>query len=417
MTPPTANTTPRHQLPALTSLRFFLAFWVVIFHQSGPESLLAPYLSSMPPVVFNFLRTGYVAVGLFFALSGFVLALNYDPAAEWNRTRLLRFFVGRFSRIYPVYAAALLVSAPQVAFSFFTRGRRQGITVAAFAAQALSVFGLVQAWFPAFASAWIGPAWSLSAEAFYYACFPFIGRRLWRMRTSWALCAVVGGVWLTGLCVPALSVLIPIPHFGNAPATSTLDGADPIWTAFVKFNPLFHISEFCAGVAAAKVYLCTRDNAHRAYLVYIPALVVEALVILQAESVPYPLLHDGVLAPAHAALILGVALAGRKLPAFLSSRFLVFMGKASYSLYMIHVPVLNLTGSFWVRVLGLPFEGILCSGVVVCLQVGLACLCYSWIEAPMQERLMALVQPWLKPAPAEVTQRFPSRADAPAGTY
>ena len=59
------------QIHALTSLRGIAAWWVVLFHF---DTYLLPYI---PVAVFQFIAKGYLAVDLFFCLSGFVIFLNY----------------------------------------------------------------------------------------------------------------------------------------------------------------------------------------------------------------------------------------------------------------------------------------------------------------------------------------------------
>src|SRR5262245_31988850 len=80
-----------------------------------------------------FLSNGYLAVGLFFLLSGFILAYTYDGQIEGTRNRL-RFWEARFARIYPVYLLSLVL-----AYKFAT-----GIDWST----KLAVVGMVQAWNP-----------------------------------------------------------------------------------------------------------------------------------------------------------------------------------------------------------------------------------------------------------------------------
>src|ERR1035437_982751 len=91
----------RHNLPplrALTSLRFFAAMYVVLFHESHNPGHIVLF-----PLAARFVASGFTAVTLFFVLSGFILAYNYD------RIRSRReFWISRFARIYPVYFLSLL---------------------------------------------------------------------------------------------------------------------------------------------------------------------------------------------------------------------------------------------------------------------------------------------------------------------
>jgi hypothetical protein len=65
------------QILPLTGMRIVLAMWVVVFHQIPSDCLLGQYMGSLPRPLFSSAATGYVAVGVFFVLSGFILALNY----------------------------------------------------------------------------------------------------------------------------------------------------------------------------------------------------------------------------------------------------------------------------------------------------------------------------------------------------
>src|SRR5271155_1236018 len=91
----------RPDIPALTSLRFFAALWVVLFHvnaiglnRGGSKVYLA------------FALLGYVGVSFFFVLSGFILVYVYAGRQIQKR----RFWQARFARVYPAYLFALVVA-------------------------------------------------------------------------------------------------------------------------------------------------------------------------------------------------------------------------------------------------------------------------------------------------------------------
>src|ERR1035437_2797261 len=58
-------------LDALTGLRFLAAMGVVFFHFSQP------ILEGRSYILFNLAGSGYIAVNLFYLLSGFILAYSY----------------------------------------------------------------------------------------------------------------------------------------------------------------------------------------------------------------------------------------------------------------------------------------------------------------------------------------------------
>ena len=82
---------------ALDGLRGVAAV-IVVLHHLGNERL-GPFNPTF----------GYIAVDLFFALSGFVIALNYDHRFAGGMT-VKEFMLKRVLRLYPLYAAGLLLS-------------------------------------------------------------------------------------------------------------------------------------------------------------------------------------------------------------------------------------------------------------------------------------------------------------------
>jgi peptidoglycan/LPS O-acetylase OafA/YrhL len=92
-------------LPALTGVRFFADFFVVLSHS-------LPWVAMrfrIPWPAKIFLSNGYLAVAMFFLLSGFILAYTYDGQIAGSRNRA-RFWEARFARIYPVYLLSLVLA-------------------------------------------------------------------------------------------------------------------------------------------------------------------------------------------------------------------------------------------------------------------------------------------------------------------
>jgi peptidoglycan/LPS O-acetylase OafA/YrhL len=119
-----------------------------------------------PPL--RFLAHGYIAVDLFFSLSGFVMALNYS-AMFINGAGLATFrvfFGRRLARIYPLYVFTLIVASVLVA-THHLEFRAESFSLIFW-----SNLFMVQNWGP-----WESmnpPSWSLSAELFAYLLFPFL---------------------------------------------------------------------------------------------------------------------------------------------------------------------------------------------------------------------------------------------------
>lgn len=310
--PPAA---PR-RLEALTTLRFFAALHVTLFHLQGAGQW------SLPGPLNDVVRAGPVSVSFFFVLSGFILTQAY--ASRPPHLALATYARSRFARIYPLYLLGLLLMAPW----WFSQG---GET----AAPSLASLALVQAWWPPWSNAWNAPAWSLSVEAFFYVLFPLV--LPWTLRVSrGVLWGVAGAGWLVMLGVS-------FAYVGLAPdGLATVDASNSaFWLDALKFHPLVRLPEFVVGLALGRA---ARDGARLPKGLGVVAVLALFAALSVSSRVPFPVLHNGVLTPLFAAVILGAgttsSAAARRV---LEHRALVTMGEASYALYILQTPVLGFT--------------------------------------------------------------------------
>lgn len=300
--------------PALTGLRFILALWVILHHLTGRNMLLSKWASTLPAPAQSILHGGYLAVQSFFLLSGFVLAQSY-ASTRWNRPNLIKFAVARFARIYPAYLLSLAMVLWFV-FQFLLKPGRDGWQKASVVSDYVFV---LQGWKGSLGVGWNTPAWSLSCEFFFYLCFPLLFLWLRRARLVTIFAAL------------AASFVLPI---GLAHA-----GVPLYW------KPIHHLSDFVAGIAAAKIHdAARRSGAVSKWIgvsLWLPAILAGAAVIV------YPSVLDGtpmtlntVLRPLNAALLIGLALGGGFLARALSTTTAGYLGQASYSMYILHIPLL-----------------------------------------------------------------------------
>ena len=173
---------PAHRgmdLPRLTSLRAFAAFVVFLFHiRKNTDWAVGDSLY----------MHGYVGVGFFFILSGFVLTWATKPG-----TSATEFYWRRFARVYPSHFVMLVVALllPRLAAPVTPLGVAANVT-------------LTQAWFYDWDVAFglNAVSWSLSCEFFFYLCTPFLLRRVHAWRAS-RVAGVLGG-WFVLMSVAAV---------------------------------------------------------------------------------------------------------------------------------------------------------------------------------------------------------------------
>src|SRR5438270_6476303 len=215
----------RPRLPALTSLRFFAAFHVFLFHMLAMGAVFGPaWFHSLSSI-------GYVGVTFFFVLSGFILVYTYAGTSVSRRD----FWHARFARVYPAYVFALLLTTP-----FFILGVRHyheiGLPFMAFEAAhvkctaALELL-LLQAWVPPAALSWNGVGWSLSVEAFFYLLFPLLLTRFTRFSRK-QLLAVIAVCWLVSNFISGTYTLFR-PDGNMNPDSNVYTS----WINAVKFFP------------------------------------------------------------------------------------------------------------------------------------------------------------------------------------
>jgi len=368
----------RPRLPALTSLRFFAAFHVVIFHFQAMQTFIGP-------VWFQKLSSiGYVGVSFFFVLSGFILVYTYA-----GRPMVLKnFWRARFARIYPAYAFSLLVTAPfffyavlTMNFPFFVWAKTHLKLASAL------VLSLLHAWVPPAALTWNAVAWSLSVEAFFYVLFPFLLLVLVR-RSQPQLLLIAAVSWLTSLVFSGSDVVLNADRLSIVNA----DVLGAFWLNALKFNPLARLPEFLLGMACGFLFLRSRRESKLASLLVLSGIAALLVVVYFSAVIPYPILHTALLAPAFAAIVYGFALRPNW-GMILENRWLVLCGDASYSLYLLHSMIV---GMYFHSTTGqLRYQSPMGILVFVLIAVSISALVYRFIEEPARRKLNPRREPQL----------------------
>jgi peptidoglycan/LPS O-acetylase OafA/YrhL len=315
-----AETRKPDRLNALTGLRCFAAINIVFFHFSNPH-----WFGWLAPVV----DAGFVSVSYFILLSGFVLGYNYNARARAGELNLTRFWKARFTRIYPIYLLSLLLSLGTLGQEY--RSHTHGMFWAGVVLTPL----LLQGFIPAISTFLNTPAWTMSAEACYYVIFPWLARwkrperikpYLWKM----------AGVWMLGLVPGALYIAFNPDGIAHPDRWSY-----GRWLWALKYTPYAHVASFVFGVMLAELdELIARDSRLRLWLGLGGFAGIYGLLTL-GPLMPYAIMHDGLLMPFFGCIVLG--LAGKNpLAAVLGIRPLVFVGEASYCLYLLHFNLWNM---------------------------------------------------------------------------
>ncbi len=311
---PAGGVSRQPNLKALTSIRFFAAMHVALYHLVRPFSLWGP--------LENVVSVGYIGVSFFFVLSGFILTYSHAGEYERGRGSPTKFWVARFARIYPVYLVSLIF-AGYVSFGQFHNKAH----LVAFIAD----FLLVQSWSSRMVNFFHVTAWSLSVEMFFYVAFPFLLLRL-RPSTAGRAFLAVSIFWLLALTLPILCVIL-YPQVAWHPQVSNIPGS--LFAFRIQRLPILALPEFLAGVSLGWLFLRFRPTPTIAAWLAPAGVVSFIAVLLLSNHFPSLLMHNGLFIPIYSMIILGLS-EENWLSCLLSAPLLVLLGEASFALYLIH---------------------------------------------------------------------------------
>jgi peptidoglycan/LPS O-acetylase OafA/YrhL len=169
------------QLPSLTSLRGLAALWVVLFHYTA---LYFPRLDMTGHS--SLIGKGYLAVDLFFMLSGFVMThVYYRAFCASVKENYRSFLVARVARLYPLHVVVLLLFVATALLvqllAYGSTGIAEAIPLTGTRSLAAAIANLFMLQgLSAEHLSWNYPSWSISVEFMAYLAFPLILPVVWR---------------------------------------------------------------------------------------------------------------------------------------------------------------------------------------------------------------------------------------------
>ena len=352
-------------LPALTGLRTLLALSIVFFH------FTPPHMGLLYPIIDN----GFVFVGFFFLMSGYILSYNYAERPNLDKRD---FWVARFSRLYPVYLLALVFSLQMLWSEWGARSHAefwQGVILTPL---------LLQGWLPNLATFWNTVAWTLSCEIMLYLAFPYLIKIPLPEKPS-RLVALLLALWAIGLIPHGLYVLLNPDHLA-APAdryTSTF------LIKILKFTPPSYICTFLAGLTLGRLQARLTLRARHHMILAACSLVGIGLVLyIFLPWVSYILLHGGLLVPLFAALTLGLS-GPNPIATFFAFPPLVYVGRASFCLYLLHFNALMVIREN--KLMERMHLGAFDPWISYAAVVGLALLAHAYVETPARKVIVRVL--------------------------
>jgi peptidoglycan/LPS O-acetylase OafA/YrhL len=360
------------RLQALTSLRFVAAAMIVFEHARPYTGQDVGWAATVP---------WSHGVSFFFVLSGFILTYNYraleTPAA------VMRFWIARVARVWPVHALTAIIALATVA-------QPAAATVIGSVAVVVANLLLVQAWVPIMSVGYSlnGASWSVSTELFFYMLFPlllFDWQRTWHRKL--------------GL---ALLLLVAVVACGNAArgVQWTVSDQEAITHAVAYIHPFARLFEFTLGMAGYLLWRrLDRWDSWTPIVASFAELGTIVLAVHWLTGQPVLALVEPVGGPTGAewaryagsclvfALMVPVIAAERGVISWgLTFPLLVLLGEISYSMYLFHTMVLELVAyEFPGMLVGIELAGWTLLWLAV---IGVAWLSWALVEVPARRWIL-----------------------------
>lgn len=350
-----------NKLLGLELLRFVCALAVLVWHYqhfaylgSTLPSSFATASQPLYPVLAPLYQRGYYGVDIFWCISGFIFFWRYRDAIANRLVSGKKFFVLRFSRLYPLHIATLLlVALLQPIYS------RANGSFFVYPYNDLPHFGLqlfmASNWGLEKGASFNGPIWSISLEVLVYGVF-------------YLLLAYLGRSWLVSVAVIGICALLRMLN--------------------VNYAILDCLEFYYAGGLAAIVYRSIASRERRAVATYAAWCVIAAVPIFAAVFAPAR--HTGLTFPilvAYTPILLFCLCADFKAPP-LVRRCIEAAGNMTYSSYLLHFPLqLTLVLAFAACNIPVPFHstGFFCAFIGVTLLASY--FTYEHFERPAQRLL------------------------------
>lgn len=296
---------------SLTSLRLFLAIWVLLFHTSD--------IWKFNIYLFNFISSGYSAVNCFFILSGFILAYRYRIN---SRLDIKQFYKNRLLRIYPSYLFSILFALPlYVYYVYKTKADFLNDTIKNLF---FSILG-IQSFFKDQLNKINPPSWSLSNELLFYFVFPLFFYLVCNLNKKLRL--------ILFLMIIIYNLLFLKASINYLEFIILKNNCNISIAAF----PLAHLHNFIVGILLYFVIYNYQDIIKK-YLLFFKFIIYISLILLFVTQINnFVNLNNGGLSYFFCSLLIVLYFENN----CLNNKWIIKRGEESYILYLIHIPMLS----------------------------------------------------------------------------
>ena len=353
------------EIKSLTGVRGLAAVYVMFYHYANRRLALGNGTAHA------LIDHGYIAVDLFFALSGFVMALTYQglfaEGSVWAAQR--NFLARRVARVYPLYLIVTVIMMGLVAARLSDAAPHALLPV-----YAVTNLLMIQSWVGLTSLDF--PAWSISTEWGAYFVFPPLLFLTLRSRPPVAVLTVV--IAFAAVCLVGLLPGWTLDHPGRDGTLNVFEGILPPMTRC--------IAEFTLGLLAFRL---SRTPAGRR-LAGGGASIVLAIAILVLLAIPETDLGLAALFPL---LVVSLSTDTGPVARVLASRPIHRLGVWSYAIYLLHMHASRFVQPLGARLHAahVPHDILITITVACALTIVCSWAAFEWLEKPGRRLLQHLL--------------------------
>ncbi len=353
------------ELPQLTSLRFFAALGVLCSHLIFLREIDNPIKS----IAVIFFGEGHSGVTFFFVLSGFIMTHAYQHSLIQKTLSTKRYLLLRLSRIWPLH---LITALPFVFYFFYKYGSDISSVVV------VNIL-LLQSWVPIvkYYISLNAVSWSLSVELFFYVAFLFLVRLSVKSLKKLSL------LWFAVIASTATLII-----FYGESHWSTGNGEIKVNHWIFYINPVFRLLDFMVGMLVYRIAFIKNspcENTSFNEMLSVSFLILGAYAystLVFPEILRAQLLYLPIMAFIVYAFSKGTGILSR----LLKGKLLILLGEASFSLYLIHNPIISLANAIFLKT-PLQIPVFIYSIVLTIICIIASVMTYLFIEKPIHNYL------------------------------
>lgn len=295
-----------------------LAILMVLIHHSAQQGIV-----QMPHVLSVLLSLGTRGVQLFFIASAFTLFRSYQNRNGMEQSPLQNFYIRRFFRIAPLYYLGILYYIIRISFDLpYWLGNQPYVSKSNIISNVFFVHGFSPYWI----NSLVPGGWSIAVEMLFYALFPFLFTKIKSIHSAFIF-----------LNITLLFKLVFQEYFTYFPFIS-----EPyLWREFLFYYFPCQLPIFALGI----ILFFLIEDSSTIKLVSPKVIFLFMILLVSQVGSTFDFLYFNHLVFGVFFVIFGVVLSKGKL-SFICNPILKYIGKISFSMYIIHFIVISWLAKF-----------------------------------------------------------------------